>query len=562
MTGFRMHLHDRLSDDPVGVVMAYRSLPILLAAGICAAMSPRAAFGQKPLREVIDVEIARAWKQKKITPAPRCDDAAFLRRVRLDLTGVIPSSEETTAFLADKSSDKRVKLIDRLLADPLFAQHQADVWDLVLFGRDPASNEVRQRDAFQDWLRKQFATNRPYDQWVKEILLAPGDTAADGPATFYLQYHRRPEDLAMAVSRRFLGIQLQCARCHDHPFESWKQTDFYGFAAFFARLQAVSMGRQGRVANYVIGEKRTGEVLFTGPATDQRPGKKGTPVPAKFLGGDVLKEPEPPKKFREKRFPSNKVPPKPDFSRKERIAEWIVAPTNPYFTRAVANRVWAQFLGRGLVHPVDNMSPSNKPSHPELLKQLAEQLRAHKYDLKWYIRELCNSRAYQLAGTGSVAEAMPLWFERARVRPLSAEELAVSWRVATGYEEVTRKTTVRLNNARFAPLTGGYMLRFFGQPIDGVGNFQGGLHEHLYLNNGELGRLLTRAKGGLLHTLLNSKDDWPARVERLYLSVLNRRPTDAERKRFAAHITAGNPSDRLPEALWALMTSAEFRFNH
>jgi hypothetical protein len=540
--------------------MAYRSLPIIVAVPLL--LFCGAAFADKPLREVIDAQISQAWKQQKITPAPLCDDATFLRRVHLDLTGVIPSYEETTAFLANKSPDKRAKLIDRLLADPLFAQQQADVWDLLLFGRNPASSQVRQRDAFQDWLKKQFATNRPYDQWAKEILLARGDTAGDGAATFYLQYQRRPEDLAMAVSRRFLGIQLQCAQCHDHPFEGWKQTDFYGFAAFFARLQPVSMGRKSGVTNYVIGEKRTGEILFTGPATDQRPGKKGKPVPAKFLGGDVLKEPEPPKDFREKRFPNNKIPPKPPFSRKAKIAEWVVSPDNPYFTRAVANRVWAQFLGRGLVHPVDNMSPSNKPSHPELLNQLAEQLRERNYDLKWYIRELCNSRAYQLAGTGSVTDALPQWFERARVRPLSAEELAASWRVATGYEVVTKKTTVRLNNARFAPLTGGYVLRFFGQPSDGVGNFQGGLHEHLYLNNGELGRLLTRAKGGLLHTLLKSKDQWPKRVERLYLSVLSRPPTDAERKRFAAHMTAGNPSDRLPEALWVLMTSAEFRFNH
>lgn len=526
----------------------------------------RAASAGEPLRNAIDAQISQAWKQKKIKPAPPCDDATFLRRVRLDLTGVISSYEETVKFLADNSPDKRAKLVDRLLADPLFAQYQADVWDLVLFGRNPASNEVRQRDAFQNWLKKQFATNRPYDQWVKEILLARGDTAGDGPPTFYLQYRRRPEDLAMAVSRRFLGIQLQCARCHDHPFESWKQTDFYGFAAFFARLQPVSMGRKNGVTNYVIGEKRTGEVLFTGPASEQRPGQKGKPVPAKFLGGAVLKEPQMPKNFREKRFPSNKVPPKPDFSRKVKIAAWVVSPQNPYFARAVANRVWAQFLGRGLVHPVDNMSPSNKPSHPELLNQLTQQLRAHKYDLKWYIRELCNSRTYQLAGTGAVTDARPQWFERARVRPLSAEELAASWRIATGYDAVmkSKKSSRRRRNSdnRFAPLTGGYMLRFFGTPSDGVGNFQGGLHEHLYLNNGELYRLLTREKGGLLHTLLNSKDDWPKRIDRLYLSVLNRRPSDTERDRFVAHIKSGNPSDRLPEALWVLMTSAEFRFNH
>jgi len=518
-----------------------------------------AESAEKPLRDVIDAEIAKVWKQKNVKPAPVCDDATFLRRVSLDLVGVIPDYQQTVRFLNDKSPDKREKLVDRLLDDPRFARHQADVWDMILFGRNPASSQVRQRDAFQDWLRKQFATNRPYNEWVEEILMAPGDTATDGPATFYVQYRKRPEDLAMAVSRRFLGIQLQCARCHDHPFEDWKQTDFYGFAAFFARLEAVSMGRKNRVTNYVIGEKPTGEVLFTGPASDQRPGKKGRPIPAKFLGGEVVKEPA----FKGKeirRFPSKKIPPKPPFSRKEKIAEWVVSPQNPYFTRAIANRIWGQFLGRGLVHPVDNMGPTNPASHPELLQHLAAGLREHKYDLKWYIRELCNSRTYQRAGTGSVSEALPQFFERGRVRPLSAEELAESWRVATWYDSIPQSN--RNNKDRFDPLTSGFVLRFFGKPTDGVGNFQGGLHEHLYLNNGQLGRLISGRKGGLLHALLNSKEPWPKRVDRLYLSVLNRPPTEAERKRFVAHLSSGDASDRLAEAIWVLMTSSEFRFNH
>src|SRR5262249_31524901 len=163
---------------------------------------------------------------------------------------------------------------------------------------------------------------------------------------------------------------------------------------------------------------------------------------------------------------------------------------NPYFARAVANRLWAQFMGRGLVHPVDNMSESNRPSHPELLDACAAAVNEYGFDLKRYIRELCNSQAYQLSSIGAVENALPRWFEQARVRPLSAEELLESWRVATGFDHVARKPTGETGRkARFQGVTWDYMVRFFGQPTNGTGNFQGGIQEHLYLNNGELYRL-------------------------------------------------------------------------
>jgi hypothetical protein len=326
-------------------------------------------------------------------------------------------------------------------------------------------------------------------------------------------------------------------------------------AAFLARLDVVSTGKLGNLTKYMIGEKSTGDVLFTGPVSQQEAGKKGEPVKPRFLRGDELQEPPLPEGFKEVKFESNKTPPKPQFSRKDQLADWITRADNAYFARAAANRLWAQYLGRGVVHPVDNLSDSNPPSHPALLDALAHGLVEHKFDLKWYVRELCNSRTYQLSSSGAVEDAAPQWFQQARMRPLSAEELIESWRVATGYDAASSKKS----EDRFRPLGNGYLVRFFGQPTNGVGDFQGGLQEHLYLNNGPLGQLVAGGKGGL-HDALAS-DEWPQRIDRLFLSILTRRPSDAERERFAVYIDA-DKEDRLREAIWVLMTCSEFRFNH
>ncbi len=518
---------------------------------------------QEPLRDVIDQHLASAWRANQITPPQTSTDAEFLRRVYLDLVGTIPSHDEALAFLNDSTKDKRAKLVDRLLDDPRFASHQSEAWDLVLFGRNPPGFGTEKRDAFQGWLRQQFADNRPYDQWANAILRGEGNSVDDGPPMFLVQYKNQPEDAAEAITQKFLGVQLQCARCHDHPFESWSQLDFYGFAAFFARLSVVEVGKKNGLAMYVIGEKNTGDVLFTGPVTEQEVGKKGEPVKPKFLHGEALQEPDPPKAAEDRAFPSGKMPPPPKFSRKDTLADWITDSKNPYFARAVANRVWAQFLGRGLVHPVDNMSESNKPSHPELLDALSKAMIAQGFDLKWYIRELVNSQAYQVSGAGAVADAAPVWFERARSRPLSAEELRDAWTVAVGYDAVEKSSGKKPSGDRYAPLTSGYLIKFFGSPNNGVGDFQGGLHEHLYLNNGGMSSVMITSPGSLHHGLLKSSEPWAERVDRLYLSVLSRRPEPEERAKFVAYLSEeSDPSTRLTEAIWVLMTCSEFRFNH
>lgn len=219
------------------------------------------------------------------------------------------------------------------------------------------------------------------------------------------------------------------------------------------------------------------------------------------------------------------------------------------------------------MHPVDNMSPSKTPSHPELLDELTKQFIAHQFDLRWLTRELVSSRAYQLSSNGATGEPLPLWFEHARSRPLSAEELVASWRVSTGFnlvEAAKEKPEDKKPNSksRFKPLQWEYVIRFFGQPNNGTGDFQGGLQEHLYLNNGQLGSLLVNGQGSLIDAIAKSEASPEERIDRLFLSLLTRRATDAEKQRFTEFLAADKNQDRLRDAIWVLMTSAEFRFNH
>lgn len=522
-------------------------------------------FAGPPLREVIDQEIRTGWQRESITPAVTSSDAEFLRRVSLDIIGVIPTHDETVAFLNDPSPDKRRQLVDRLLDDPQYARHMAEQWDVLLFTRNPPGSEAEKREGIQNWLRQQFAENAPYDKLVRDLLKADGNSAEHGPPMYFVQYRQRPEDMTEAITQTFLGVQLQCARCHNHPFEPWTQQDFYGMAAFLARLQIVSAGKADNQSKYMVAEKSTGDILFTGPVTEDKPGKKGDPVKPKFLLAESsFDEPPLPEDFKEvAKFEENKPPPAPVFSRKDQLAEWITRPDNPYFARATANRVWSMFLGRGLVHPVDNLSGANKPSHPELLDAIARELVEHQFDLKWLIRELCNSQTYQLSSAGPETDSMPRWFQRARVRPLSAEELIDSWRVATAFES-SIKLDSKKKEGRFSPIDGGYMIRFFGMPNTGTGDFQGGLAEHLFLNNGPVNQLIVTNPGSLHDSIVKSAAPWPERLDRLYHSLLNRPPTDAERAKFTEFFTEDEKSnsDRLRDLIWALMTCSEFRFNH
>jgi hypothetical protein len=212
---------------------------------------PQSLPAQQKLRDVIDSEITSAWQKEKITPARAATDEEFLRRIYLDLAGTIPTYQEAKPFLDDRDANKREKLIDRLLDDPRYAEHQTNVWDMILFGRSPPNGTyTRKRDDFRAWLQDQFTRNVPYDRWVEELLTAE----KGGPELYFVQYRNDPEEATVAVTKTFLGTQLQCARCHDHPYEKWKQRDFYGMAGFFARLTLINGPKKNGQQSFFVAE--------------------------------------------------------------------------------------------------------------------------------------------------------------------------------------------------------------------------------------------------------------------------------------------------------------------
>jgi hypothetical protein len=472
--------------------------------------------------------------------------------VYLDLIGQPPTYDETTKFLADTDAKKREKLIDALIARSEYATAQANVWDLALFGRRPGNfSDTYRRPAFQKWLTKQFADGVSYDKLVKALLLAE----EPGSETFYVQFRGDPNEATVQVTRLFLGTQLQCAKCHDHPFDAWTQKDFYGMAGFFVRLVVQDGRGEGNMRSFTIGEKGSGEVLFAGNAKELKPGQKGEPIKPKFLGASALEEPPLPKDYKEPPYPkAGEKLPKPPFSRKTKLAEWVTSPENPYFAKATVNRVWAQFMGRGVVHPIDDFNKENEPSHPAVLKALTDGFVAHKFDLKWLVREIVNSDAYQLSGAGESKEALPKHFERARVRPLTAEEIYKSLHTVTGFEPNPKEPMANWE----------YFLRAFGEPTNGLGEFQGSLSEHLFWNNSEQVRAyIRRKKGNLADQILTSTEPWEKRVEKMYLAVLNRPPKPKELEAFVSYIKREpKPDAAVEDAIWVLINSGEFRFNH
>jgi hypothetical protein len=541
--------------------MTHRAL--LHSSGILAALALAwPVRAQTPLRQVVDAQVKAVWQRQKITPAGRADNAAFLRRVYIDLVGTIPTLDETRHFLRDAAPDKRSRLIDRLLDDPRYATHMADIWLPLLISRNPTHPEVQERhDVLYRWLTDKFAKNEPYDRWVRELLHGEGNSAENGPPLFYIQFNGRVEETTVLVSRLFLGKQIQCAQCHDHPLEKWTQLDFYGMAGFFARLGVADGGVVQGKRRLVIAEKNTGEVRFTGPVAGQRRGQQGTPVLPRFLGGATLKEPPVPKGFKEPMVKAGQAPPKPLFSRKEKLVEWLTAADNPYFAKAIANRLWGQFMVRGLFHPVDNLRDNRPATLPKLFQALHEELVRHHFDLKWFIRELVNSEMYQLSmGNGPGAD----WYGQRRLRPLSAEEMLAALREATGFDAAARASGKR-GDAKLPFLLVRDVQREFGDPVDGRGEFQGSLSERLFINNSyDLHDIIRRRKGNLMDALLSSKASWEARVHQLYLTVLSRPPRDEERKRFVEYLTSDpkNPEPLVEDAIWVLLASSEFRFNH
>jgi hypothetical protein len=483
----------------------------------------------------IDTLLAARWQKANVQPAKLSDDAEFLRRVYLDLTGIIPPVGEVRAFLADERSDKRARLIERLLKKSRHATHLADTWRRMLIPSGTVS-PGRAGMGFEPWLRGTFAENTAYDRIVRELITATGNSNQPGPALFISALRSKPESVAASTSQVFLGVKIACAQCHDHPFDHWSQKDFWSYAAFFARLQQPTGRRQAAVQ---VTDAKQGDVRL--PETNE------VVAPA-FLGGETpdLKD---------------------DTNRRVLLADWLTSRDNPYFARATVNRIWAHMFGRGLVDPVDDLGKHNPPSHPQLLDELAAYFVATRFDIRQLFRTLANTRAYQLSSRTAKGDAAPPeLFARMAIKSLTAVQLYDCLEEATRKRQTSNPRNGFSSGRNIGQSRRAFIAKF-DAPTQSATELQTGIPQALTLMNGSLiAQATDLSQSDLLAAIDAPFFSDTDRVEVLFLSTLSRMPRPSERERFVKYVGSGGANnDRkqaLSDVLWALLNSTEFVLNH
>ena len=478
----------------------------------------------------IDEQFRLAWKQQGLEPAPLTNDSEYVRRAFLDLIGRIPSVAEVREFLDDGNPDKRRYLVEELLQRGAFANHLANTFrDLMLAGT--SAQETRAlAPSLEIWLKLRFTANMPYDQVVSELLTAPLDRPAipraPSPLAFYQAAEFKPEQLAANSSRVFMGIQVQCAQCHDHPFAEWKQPQFWSFAAFFKNISPQGMDEQIMTqTDDLDGIKIPGKDVL---------------VPAQFLDGS--------KPMRESKD-----------NRRAMLARWVTSPTNPYFAKAAVNRVWGSFLGRGFVQPLDDLDPSHPPAYPEIFDVLCNQFRLHHYDLKYLIRVIAATQVYQLSCRGAPREGddpLAVQFARMPLRRLTSDQIYASFIQATGFREAAPNISENVARDEF--------LEKFADSSVSPTEIKTTILQALSLMNGRHVTLATDIeKSEFLSVIAEAPYlDAGGRVESLFLATLSRMPDETERELFEEALRADESKPVLADLFWMLLNSAEFLLNH
>jgi uncharacterized protein DUF1549/uncharacterized protein DUF1553 len=528
-------------------------LPIL-AAGL---FLESAAAQDKPLHERIDALIdAKAGAPL----APAAPDGEFLRRVYLDLAGRIPSAAETRAFLADTDADKRAKVIDKLLAGDEYVRRMSQAFHVMLMER------LGDHAEWQKWLRGSFAANKPWDQMVRE-LASPNadDEATRGSALFFSKrlenYGQNPVDIPGLVrdtGRMFLGIDVQCCQCHDHLFvDEYKQEFFHGLFAYVGNLQLVSGKPFPAIAEKPLTKKVDFVSVFVqepksvGP---KLPGRNETEIPVFAKGEEFENAPD----------PKTKEPGVPKFSTLKLLAEQLPAADNGLFKKNIANRLWWLLMGRGLVDPLDLHHVGNPASHPELLDLLANELAAHQFDMKWLLREVALSRAYQRATAAadqSAAELPPNTYIAALEKPLSAEQLLAAMLQATGDGQ---PLVLNLEDAKTKELVTKFEKAFANPAREPEIGFAPSVKAALFVLNDASVLSWLKPAGGNLAERLMKQSDAAALADELYVSVLSRPPTDEEKNEVADYLNkrADQRQNAIGNLIWSLLASNEFGINH
>ena len=481
----------------------------------------------------IDDAIEAAWSAADVSPTEVAGDGEFHRRLRLDVTGRIPTVAEARDYLDDPrpAAEKRIELVRDVFADPTHLVHQTNFWRTILIPEAGSDITARQYvPEFEDWLRRRLLAGVRYDDLVREVLSVPrvqlmdagGGTPASLPGAFFDLRRDQPELLATATSRAFLGVRLDCAQCHDHPFDDWKQDQFWQLAAFFAPAEEYDADGCPLPAIAI-------------PETDRT-------VAAAFLDGSE---------------------PARDFDPRRPLAEWITARENPYFARATANRLWAQFFGAGLVEPVDDFSKYNQPSHSALLKTLAEAVRTTDYDLDRVAEAITLTRAYGLSSRAAVNDgADPDDLTRMPVRALNPEQLYDSLSQATGRLRAFDSSQPVNFNAD-ADRTA-FLERFARESVAARDQPSSILQALMMMNSAFIGDATDLESSRTLRAVLDApfltEQD---RIETLYLAAYARRPTQAERDAASAFLAGSTATDEaFADLFWVLLNSGEFLFNH
>jgi hypothetical protein len=509
---------------------------------------------ERRLAAKIDEIILGKLAAKNIKAADPAGDAEFFRRINLDLGGRIPRVQEVRDFLDDKAPDKRERAVADILSSARYVNHMTATWRNLLV--PPNNNQQFQglSTQIEPWLRNRFRENTPYDKMVREIVTArlaanqgmagPGgggmayNDSAPNPRAFYAYNEYKPETVAAATSRLFLGVKLECAQCHNHPFATWSREQFWRYAAFFSGLRSQSADQGGGFT----GEDPDRHEL-TIPGTEKK-------MQARFLDG---KDPE---------WKAGGA--------RVTLADWMTSPDNPWFARTAANRVWGHMFGVGLVDPVDDLNDKNPPSHPELLDALARELVSHKFDLKFMIRAIAASKTYQLSSTvtNPLQEDNRL-FACMSVKGLTAEQLFDSLALAVGYNQFDDRQQAQQDPDGFGPGTPRQeFIAKFSNFSDKRTEAQTSILQALTLMNGKFTDKATNPDRGML---IAAAVDLPfmsnnQKVETLFLMTLSRKPTSEEALRFNKYVndggTSGDPKKALGDVFWVLINSSEFILNH
>lgn len=516
---------------------------------------PDEVFARTPKRNVIDKRVIEQLRRLNLKPSKPSSDSEFIRRVYLDVVGMLPTPQETKAFLADTSETKRDDLIEKLLAQPGFVDYWAyRLSDLFLI----SSKKLRPLalKAYYDWLRGEIEKITPWDQLVRQVVAAKGDTLKNGAANFY-SIHQDPETMAENVSQAFMSLSINCAKCHNHPLEKWTNDQYYSFANLFARVRAKGWG----------GDARSGDgarTLFIADRGDLIQPRTGKPQPAAPLDGQAIASDS-------------------TEDRREALADWLTSPENPYFTRSIANRVWANFFGRGIVEPVDDLRISNPASNEPLLQAISEHLAKNDYDLKSLMRLILRSETYRRSSTPLPEnEGDQKYYSRYYPRRLMAEVLqdAITsvTRVSPKYNRITLSdgstegTSLYREGTRALQLSDSavtsYFLKTFGRnereiTCECERSNKPSMVQVLHLSNGDTLNNNLRSKQSRVNTMITQSNG--DIIDEAYLLCLSRRPSDSERKRLQNIFEVAPETERrgvAEDLFWALMTSREFLFQH